>query len=70
MVTPISPMPATVPASAPTRGLSSRSTAAATDTPVSAWTVCTSILPIRPAAPTIAIGIVSAPGLSLAVVKF
>ena len=70
MVTPISPMPATVPASAPTRGASSRSTAAATDTPVSAWTVCTSILPIRPAAPTIVIGIVSAPGFSLATVKF
>ena len=58
--TPISPMPATAPASAPSRGLSSRSTAAATDVSASAETVCTSIRPMRPAAPTIAIGMVSA----------
>ena len=63
-------MPATAPASVPTKELSFRSTAAATVVSVSAQTVCTSIRPIRPAAPRIAIGIVSALDAMFALVKF
>ena len=70
IATPISPMPATAPASVPTKGLSSRSTAAATTVSVSARTVCTSIRPMRPAAPRTAIGIVFALDATFASVTF